>query len=159
MLFRSDRLGFVVALDCVVSIWCPKGTEMSPKQRNGRKERRLRSRLFYLTYPSCFEDNLGDVAQLVRALPCHGRGRGFEPRRPRHTFQMTYGEYGPKVTMKSGHNKGTINFLTCTLSLFFLNQLCPHPPLLFPRSRPSSSQPCSVRLACSSSPLACKHRA
>ena len=33
----------------------------------------------------------GDVAQLVRALPCHGRGRGFEPRRPRHTFQKTYG--------------------------------------------------------------------
>jgi hypothetical protein len=32
---------------------------------------------------------LGDVAQLVRALPCHGRGRGFEPRRPRHTFQKT----------------------------------------------------------------------
>ena len=31
----------------------------------------------------------GDVAQLVRALPCHGRGRGFEPRRPRHTFQST----------------------------------------------------------------------
>jgi hypothetical protein len=22
---------------------------------------------------------------------CHGRGRGFEPRRPRHTFQKTYG--------------------------------------------------------------------
>jgi hypothetical protein len=36
----------------------------------------------------------GDVAQLVRALPCHGRGRGFEPRRPRHTFQKTYGIYG-----------------------------------------------------------------
>ncbi len=36
----------------------------------------------------------GDVAQLVRALPCHGRGRGFEPRRPRHTFQSTYGTYG-----------------------------------------------------------------
>jgi hypothetical protein len=28
----------------------------------------------------------GDVVQLVRMLPCHGRGRGFEPRRPRHTF-------------------------------------------------------------------------
>jgi hypothetical protein len=28
--------------------------------------------------------SIGDVAQLVRALPCHGRGRGFEPRRPRH---------------------------------------------------------------------------
>jgi hypothetical protein len=27
---------------------------------------------------------LGDVAQLVRALPCHGRGRWFEPSRPRH---------------------------------------------------------------------------
>jgi hypothetical protein len=29
----------------------------------------------------------GDVAQLVRALPCHGRGRGFEPRRPRHKHE------------------------------------------------------------------------
>src|ERR1039457_2198629 len=26
----------------------------------------------------------GGVAQLVRALPCHGRGYGFEPRRSRH---------------------------------------------------------------------------
>src|SRR5580704_13341217 len=25
----------------------------------------------------------GDVVQLVRTLPCHGRGRGFESRRPR----------------------------------------------------------------------------
>jgi hypothetical protein len=25
---------------------------------------------------------------------CHGRGRGFEPRRPRHTFQKSYGTYG-----------------------------------------------------------------
>ena len=29
----------------------------------------------------------GDVAQLVRALPCHGRGRGFEPRRPRQILK------------------------------------------------------------------------
>jgi hypothetical protein len=28
---KSDRLGFVVALDCVVSIWCPKGTEHESK--------------------------------------------------------------------------------------------------------------------------------
>ena len=30
---------------------------------------------------------LGDVVQLVRTLPCHGRGRGFEFRRPRHSFE------------------------------------------------------------------------
>ena len=28
----------------------------------------------------------GGVAQLVRALPCHGRGYGFEPRHSRHLF-------------------------------------------------------------------------
>ncbi len=27
----------------------------------------------------------GDVVQLVRTLPCHGRGREFESRRPRHS--------------------------------------------------------------------------
>ena len=31
----------------------------------------------------------GDVVQLVRTLPCHGRGREFESRRPRHSFQTT----------------------------------------------------------------------
>ena len=29
----------------------------------------------------------GDVVQLVRTLPCHGRGREFESRRPRHFFE------------------------------------------------------------------------
>jgi hypothetical protein len=33
----------------------------------------------------------GDVVQLVRTLPCHGRGRGFESRRPRHSFQSLIG--------------------------------------------------------------------
>jgi hypothetical protein len=27
-----------------------------------------------------------EVAQLVRASPCHGEGRGFEPRLSRHLF-------------------------------------------------------------------------
>jgi hypothetical protein len=31
----------------------------------------------------------GDVVQLVRMLPCHGRGRGFEPRRPRQIPEKT----------------------------------------------------------------------
>ena len=29
----------------------------------------------------------GDVVQLVRTLPCHGRGREFESRRPRQLFK------------------------------------------------------------------------
>ena len=57
----------------------------------------------------------GGVAQLVRALPCHGRGRGFEPRRPRHTFQKTYGMMGPKVMLKSGHNKPNLMQFQCGL--------------------------------------------
>ena len=40
-----------------------------------------------------FATPFGGVAQLVRALPCHGRGYGFEPRRSRHhllaILQMT----------------------------------------------------------------------
>jgi hypothetical protein len=28
-----------------------------------------------------------EVAQLVRASPCHGEGRGFEPRLSRHLLQ------------------------------------------------------------------------
>jgi outer membrane protein TolC len=35
----------------------------------------------------------GGAGGLVESS-CHGRGRGFEPRRPRHTFQSTYGMFG-----------------------------------------------------------------
>src|SRR5580692_9844183 len=37
--------------------------------------------------PSVFASLSGDVVQLVRTLPCHGRGREFESRRPRHFLQ------------------------------------------------------------------------
>src|SRR5262245_16565247 len=36
----------------------------------------------------------GGVAQLVRALPCHGRGRGFESRRSRHHFSNYLTDHG-----------------------------------------------------------------
>ena len=36
---------------------------------------------FYFLFPL-----RGGVAQVVRALPCHGRGYGFEPRHSRHFF-------------------------------------------------------------------------
>src|SRR5882757_2059321 len=35
--------------------------------------------------PGTAQSAIGDVVQLVRTLPCHGRGRGFESRRPRHS--------------------------------------------------------------------------
>ena len=35
----------------------------------------------------------GAVAQLIRALPCHGRGRGFESRRSRKTKKSGYTGY------------------------------------------------------------------
>src|SRR5277367_5591692 len=48
----------------------------------------------------------GDVAQLVRALPCHGRGRGFEPRRPRHKSKesMVYGFLSDNSKIAMGRN-------------------------------------------------------
>ncbi len=55
-----------------------------------------------------------------RTLPCHGRGRGFEPRRPRHTFQKIYGTYGPNVTSESGFDMGAIRVLPPILREFFI---------------------------------------
>jgi hypothetical protein len=36
--------------------------------------------------PTIWSAYRGDVVQSVRTLPCHGRGREFESRRPRHSF-------------------------------------------------------------------------
>ncbi len=45
---------------------------------------------YYQTVATDLLSKSGDVVQLVRTLPCHGRGRGFESRRPRQfpTVQM-----------------------------------------------------------------------
>ncbi len=46
---------------------------------------------FKLTFRAValFRSRAGDVVQLVRTLPCHGRGREFESRRPRHFLPST----------------------------------------------------------------------
>src|SRR5262249_5814340 len=46
----------------------------------------------FLRFTACSEAfgvRCGGVAQLVRALPCHGRGYGFEPCRSRHSQPLT----------------------------------------------------------------------
>ena len=45
---------------------------------------KCKSRLTRRRLPPNFAALRGGVAQLVRALPCHGRGYGFESRRSRH---------------------------------------------------------------------------
>src|SRR5712671_5437113 len=45
----------------------------------------------------------GDVVQLVRTLPCHGRGREFESRRPRHSFQKSCTNFAATNEGAKGH--------------------------------------------------------
>ena len=44
----------------------------------------------------------GDVVQLVRTLPCHGRGREFESRRPRHSFQKSCTDFDDTIENPEG---------------------------------------------------------
>jgi ATP-dependent Clp protease ATP-binding subunit ClpC len=78
---RSERMGAASAARAaaVRRGSAVGGADRGRDRRSGRRSLRCIWRT-----TSC-----GDVAQLVRALPCHGRGRGFEPRRPRHTKQRT----------------------------------------------------------------------
>ena len=54
----------------------------------------------------------GDVVQLVRTLPCHGRGREFESRRPRHSFQALTG----RAPFSRGHKKAQNRYREWILS-------------------------------------------
>jgi hypothetical protein len=72
----------------------------------------------HLTHAKYLHSDLGKFAGLGSGH--NGRGRGFEPRRPRHTFQMTYGTYGPNVTTKSRFDMGVIGFLPPILRVFFI---------------------------------------
>ena len=75
----------------------------------------------------------GDVVQLVRTLPCHGRGRGFESRRPRHSFKRVRQLLGIGATMARGlranvraeGNKG-IHWPSCALA--FVQNGCKETP-------------------------------
>jgi hypothetical protein len=49
--------------------------------------------------------------RLLPASVCHGRGRGFEPRRPRHTFQKSSLEWAETIEGAKGHR--------------FMSLLCP----------------------------------
>ena len=67
--------------------------------------------------------------KLRQNTACHGRGRGFEPRRPRHTFQMTYGMIWRREISEIGCNLGAF----CTQ---FAPKICltPHPYIYLRRS-------------------------
>ncbi len=86
----------------------------------------------------------GAVVQLVRTLACHARGRGFEPRRPRHCLIRTtklfciplavllphydWDEESPKAVpvMPDEHEDGKhMPHMECVLRRFFQGPVCP----------------------------------
>jgi hypothetical protein len=77
---------------------------------------------------------VGDVAQLVRALPCHGRGRGFEPRRPRHESKEFRFMRPPEKAEVAGllwvaeAKVGSPNHDLCVSSRTLLTQIWNHHP-------------------------------
>src|ERR1700733_6685618 len=68
---------------------------------SGRKSNRA-ERQQILRIAASRRKQFGDVVQLVRMLPCHGRGRGFEPRRPRHIPKDLQGMWPRNERAKKG---------------------------------------------------------
>src|SRR6202035_1183871 len=60
------------------------------------------------------EKHLGDVVQLVRMLPCHGRGRGFEPRRPRQILKALSPVWQNNRENKKGTFARLAHLLSCS---------------------------------------------
>src|SRR5271166_4834774 len=70
--------------------------------------------LFDLGLQYRVDSRRGVVVQLVRTLPCHGRGRGFESRRPRHFPSRELARF----------KKGTVKVLFAYLATSILS--CEH---------------------------------
>ena len=80
------------------------------------------------------KNEVGDVVQLVRTLPCHGRGREFESRRPRHSFQRVTGrdtgnsnpQSNPHLLHRYIHSHGRQEFTLrrpCLVAVFLRVQI------------------------------------
>ena len=59
-------------------------------------------KLGFLTF-LCYSTIVGPVAQLVRAPPCHGGGRGFEPHPGRLQFIIVYSMFNGIIAQLGEH--------------------------------------------------------
>ncbi len=72
----------------------------------------------------CSSLRRGDVVQLVRTLPCHGRGRGFESRRPRHSFQKSCTDFDDTNGGAKGHVSAPFLHPFSSIKAIFTFALC-----------------------------------
>jgi predicted nucleic acid-binding protein len=60
--------------------------------RSGYNKGTIRSDIWYLVVSKDVRRHRLISIDYITALPCHGRGRGFESRRPRHSFHVQSGK-------------------------------------------------------------------